>query len=97
MKRLLLQAGAADGVRVTVMTFNLHAGHDASLHEIALLIKERQPDFVALQEVDCGTHRANARHQNGRDFVTELAYRSGMMGLYGPAITRSRFGHCQIS
>lgn len=83
---LVMMAQSLDTTIVTVMTFNLHAGHDASLQEIALLIKERHPDFVALQEVDCGTHRANAHHQNGRDFIAELAYHSGMMGLYGPAI-----------
>ena len=71
---------------IRVMTLNLHAGHDASLEQIGLFIKQYQPDFVALQEVDQNTHRANSRHQNGRDFVTELAYYSGMQGLYGPTI-----------
>lgn len=37
---------------IRVMTFNLHAGHDASLEQIGQLIKQHQPDFVALQEVD---------------------------------------------
>ena len=94
-----------DTVTVRVMTFNLHAGHDASLQEIALLIKRLQPDFVALQEVDCNTHRAGSRHQNGRDFITELAWHSGLMGLYGPTLRfsgglygigmLSRHPHCQ--
>ena len=72
-----------------VMTLNLHAGHDASLEEIGAFIKQYQPDFVALQEVDHHTHRANCRHQNDRDFITELAYHSGMQGLFGPTITFS--------
>ena len=71
---------------ITVMTFNLHAGHDASLQQIGQLIKQYQPDFVALQEVDQNTHRSNCPHQNGRDFITELAYYSGMQGLFGPTI-----------
>ena len=71
---------------ITVMTLNLHAGHDASLEQIGLFIKQYNPDFVALQEVDQNTHRANCRHQNGRDFVTELAYHSGMQGLFCPTI-----------
>ena len=80
---------------LTVMTFNLHAGHDASLTQIGLLIKQYQPDFVALQEVDQYTHRANSRHQNNRDFITELAYFSGMQGLFGPTIEFSG-GHYGI-
>ena len=80
---------------IRVMTLNLHAGHDASLEQIGLFIKQYQPDFVALQEVDKNTHRANCRHQNGRDFVTELAYYSGMQGLFGPTIEFSG-GHYGI-
>ena len=71
---------------LTVMTLNLHAGRDASLEQIGQFIKQYNPDFVALQEVDLNTHRANCRHQNGRDFVTELAYHSGMQGLFCPTI-----------
>jgi alpha-N-acetylglucosaminidase len=71
---------------IRVMTFNLHAGHDASLQQIGLLVKQYQPDFVALQEVDQYTHRANCPHQNNRDFITEIAFYSGMQGLFGPTI-----------
>ena len=71
---------------IRVMTFNLHAGHDATLQQIGLLIKQYQPDFVALQEVDQNTRRSNCPHQNNRDFITELAYYSGMQGLFGPTI-----------
>ena len=80
---------------LTVMTLNLHAGHDASLEQIGLFIKQYNPDFVALQEVDQNTHRANCRHQNGRDFITELAHYSGMQGLFGPTIKFSG-GHYGI-
>lgn len=76
--------GQADTIRV--MTFNIHAGHDASLQEIGEFIKLHRPDFVALQEVDHKTRRANCRHQNGRDFITELALYSGMQGYFGPTI-----------
>ena len=79
-----LAQGHNDTIRV--MTFNLHAGHDASLEQIGQFIKQYQPDFVALQEVDKNTHRANCLHQNDRDFITELAYHSGMQGLFGPTI-----------
>ena len=80
---------------IKVMTFNLHAGHDASLQQIGQFIKQYQPDFVALQEVDQNTHRANCPHQNNRDFITELAYYSGMQGLFGPTIKFSG-GHYGI-
>ena len=80
---------------ITVMTFNLHAGHDASLQQIGEFIRQYQPDFVALQEVDQNTHRSNCQHQNGRDFINELAYHSGMQGLFGPTIKFSG-GHYGI-
>ncbi|MBQ3362768.1 MAG: endonuclease/exonuclease/phosphatase family protein [Muribaculaceae bacterium] len=94
---LLAAVASAQGHNDTikVMTFNLHAGHDASLEQIGLLIKQHQPDFVALQEVDLYTHRTNCPHQNNRDFITELAYFSGMQGLFGPTIKFSG-GHYGI-
>ena len=79
-----LAQGHNDTIRV--MTFNLHAGHDASLEQIGQFIKQYQPDFVALQEVDHHTHRTDCPHQNNRDFITELAHYSGMQGLFGPTI-----------
>lgn len=88
-----LAQGHNDTIRV--MTFNLHAGHDATLQQIGLLIKQYQPDFVALQEVDQNTHRSNCQHQNNRDFITELAYFSGMEGLFGPTMEFSG-GHYGI-
>ena len=94
---LLAYAASAQGHSDTirVMTFNLHAGHDASLEQIGHFIKQYQPDFVALQEVDQNTHRTNCPHQNNRDFITELAYYSGMQGLFGPTIEFSG-GHYGI-
>lgn len=74
---------------IRVMTINLHAGHDASLSQIGHFIKQYHPDFVALQEVDHYTQRSNCRHQNHKDFITELAYYSGMQGLFGPTISFS--------
>lgn len=61
----LAETHPSDTIRV--MTFNLHAGHDASLEQIGELIKRYNPDFVALQEVDHKTMRRNCPHQNGRD------------------------------
>ena len=85
---LLACAASAQGHNDTIriMTFNIHAGHDASLQQLGQFIKRYQPDYVALQEVDHNTRRSNCPHQNDRDFITELAYYSGMQGLFGPTI-----------
>jgi alpha-N-acetylglucosaminidase len=72
--------------KIRVMTYNLRFGELASLEELAMHIKAFKPDFVALQEVDCNTKRERAPHQNGKNFISELAYYTGMFGLYGKTI-----------
>ncbi|WP_455587594.1 endonuclease/exonuclease/phosphatase family protein [Bacteroides sp.] len=76
-----------DTLRIRVMTYNLRFGELASLEQIAEHIKAFKPDFVALQEVDSKTFRERAPKQNGKDFITELGYRTGMYPLYGKSIT----------
>lgn len=86
---LLLSATALyaeDTLKLRVMTYNLRFGELATLDEIASHIKSFKPDFVALQEVDCKTDRKIAAHQKGKDFISELAYKTGMFGLYGKTI-----------
>lgn len=75
-----------DTIRVRVMTYNLRFGELSALEELAYHIKAFKPDFVALQEVDVKTKRSRAPHQNDKDFIAEIAYRSGMFGLYGKTI-----------
>lgn len=75
-----------DTLRLRVMTYNLRFGELASLDELAAHIKAFKPDFVALQEVDVRTNRSMTPHQNGKDFISELAYKSHMLGLLGKAI-----------
>jgi len=85
----LLLAGtvyAQDTLRVKVMTYNLRFGELASLEDLAAHIKSFRPDFVSLQEVDCKTNRKRSPHQAGKDFISELAYCTGMFGLYGKTI-----------
>lgn len=77
---------AEEPLRLRVMTYNLRFGELASLEELAEHIKAFDPDFVALQEVDVRTQRERAPLQNGKDFLSELAYRTGRFGLYGKAI-----------
>ena len=77
---------AQDTLRIKVMTYNLRFGELASLEDMAAHIKAFNPDFVALQEVDFCTKRKRALHQNGKAFIAELGYFTGMLGLYGKAI-----------
>lgn len=73
-------------VKIKVLCFNLRFGELASLEELASFIDSIHPDVVALQEVDVRTFRDRAKHQNGKDFITELAFRTGMLSAYGRTI-----------
>lgn len=72
--------------RLKVLSYNLRFGELASLEELAAFIKEQDPDIVALQEVDCRTYRDRAPGQHGKDFATELGFRTGMIPAYGKTI-----------
>lgn len=84
-------ASQRDGkvLKIRVMSYNLRFGELASLEEMANHIKAFKPDFVALQEVDCNTHRERAPHQHDKNFINELAYHTGLFGLYGKTIDYS--------
>lgn len=73
-------------VTLKVISYNLRFGELTTLEEFAEFIKNEDPDFVALQEVDVKTNRSEAKHQNGKDFITELGYLTGMFSLYGKTI-----------
>lgn len=73
-------------VRLKVLSYNLRFGELASLEELAAYIDAQNPDIVALQEVDCRTYRDRAPGQHGKDFATELAFRTGMIPAYGKTI-----------
>ncbi len=70
---------------LTLMTFNIYHGEtmkgDFDLDTIAGVINRFNPDLVALQEVDAFTIRAKKMH-----LVNELALRTEMYGLFGPAM-----------
>jgi endonuclease/exonuclease/phosphatase family metal-dependent hydrolase len=75
-----------DSARVVrILTYNILHGEtlkgDFDLDRIAKVIKEADPDLVALQEVDFFTKRA--RHM---DLATELGQRTGMAPLFGQAM-----------
>lgn len=73
-------------VRLKVLSYNLRFGELASLEALAAYIAAENPDLVALQEVDCRTYRDRAPAQHGKDFATELAFRTGMIPAYGKTI-----------
>ncbi len=70
---------------VRVLTFNILHGAttkgDFDLDKIASIIKEVDPDLVALQEVDFKTNRAR-----NYDLVTELGWLTKMTSLFGKAM-----------
>lgn len=70
---------------VRVLTFNILHGAttngDFNLNKIATVIKQTNPDLVALQEVDFKTNRAKQY-----DLATELGWRTKMAPLFGQAM-----------
>jgi endonuclease/exonuclease/phosphatase family metal-dependent hydrolase len=81
----VLMAQKSDQPTIRVLTFNILHGatvnNDFDLDKIASVIKEADPDLVALQEVDFKTTRANKY-----DLVTELGWRTKMTSLFGKAM-----------
>jgi endonuclease/exonuclease/phosphatase family metal-dependent hydrolase len=74
------------GYTLKVLCYNLRFGELASLEQLAEYIRSENPDVVALQEVDVRTNRGMAPHQNGKDFITELGFRTGMLTAYARTI-----------
>lgn len=85
---------------IKVMTFNIFHGEvngtqgKSNLQQVAELINQYQPDFVALQEVDSMTNRS-ASLNNGvrKELVQELARLTGLYGYFGKAIDFSNGGY----
>ncbi|MFO7656722.1 MAG: endonuclease/exonuclease/phosphatase family protein [Bacteroidales bacterium] len=78
--------GVTDSSRILrVLTFNIYHGAtmngDFNLDYIASVIRDADPDLVALQEVDYLTRRAN-----GYDLATELGWRLKMVPLFARAM-----------
>jgi len=87
VKGVLLVAGeiSSGNREITVLTFNIFHGAttqgDYDLDRIAQVIRDAEPDLVALQEVDYRTHRAK-----NMDLAMELGYRTGLIPLFGRAM-----------
>ena len=79
---LLAQTGP---LRLKVMTFNVRMSGELTLYDVvpfANLIRQHNPDLIALQEVDYKVARSNQI-----DFATLLAAELGMYPVFGKAIT----------
>ena len=83
---VVLLSATEKGDTLKLMSYNLRFGELASMEQFAQYISSEQPDIVALQECDWATKRTRAPHQNGVRFVNELAYHTGMFGVYGKSI-----------
>ncbi len=86
-QRLIAKAYAPRELKV--MSYNLRFGELASMEHLAKEIKEADPDFVALQEVDVNSFRTAAKFNNGINFVNELAQRTGLFGFFGRSLNFS--------
>lgn len=78
--------GVTDSLKILrVLTFNIYHGAtmngDFNLDYIANVIRDTDPDLVALQEVDFITRRAK-----GYDLATELGWRLKMVSLFARAM-----------
>ena len=80
-------SGHAD--TLSVVTYNLRFGEMATMKQLSDYISDQKPDIVALQECDWNTHRESVPHQHDVQFVNELAYHTGMFGVFGNAINFS--------
>lgn len=82
------------------MTYNIYHGEQnydlgkSNLKQIADVINQYKPDFVALQEVDSMTERSASFNDGiAQNLVAELAEMTGMHGFFGKAIDYSNGGY----
>jgi endonuclease/exonuclease/phosphatase family metal-dependent hydrolase len=81
----LLVGCAANPPKIRVLTYNIHhaVGTDGRLDlaRLAKVIKQANPDFVALQEVDQGTRRAGGVRQ-----ADELGRLTGLQSVFSRSV-----------
>ena len=81
-----------------VVTYNVHycRGLDGRFapERIARILRDLEPDLIALQELDCGRPRSR-----GDDQLAELARQLGLHALFCPSIINGeeRYGHGLLS
>lgn len=91
---------AEEPLELTLMTYNIYHGEHpyqrgkSNLEDIAAIINEYKPDFVALQEVDSMTRRtAGLIGDERKDLVQELARLTNMNGYFGKSINFDEGGY----
>lgn len=87
-----------------ILSYNIHGGYDASMKDIANFIKLQNPDIVSLQEVEYYTDRTKKLSapriiNNNINMLNELAYLTGMQGMFFPIINvyGGKFGNAVLS
>ena len=82
---LFAQPNVTDKKYIKVLSFNVFGGRttklDFNLDAVAKVIKDTDPDLVALQEVD---YKVNRSHQI--DLATELGWRTKLTSIFGRAM-----------
>ena len=83
---ILLWGSVSAQTQIKIMSFNIHAGYDAPMADIAAFIKAQDPDIVALQEVEYYTNRSGANKprtiNNNINMLNELAALTGYQGMF---------------
>lgn len=97
---ITFQQNSSAQERVKIMTYNIYHGENptepgtSNLQEVAELIRQVQPDFVALQEVDSLTGRSASLNDGvPQNLVQELAEMTNMHGHFGKAIDYDSGGY----
>lgn len=84
---------------VKILTYNIYHGEnpfnlgEPNLDEIAALIKELNPDMVAMQEVDSMTTRTAKVYGTKVDLVQQLAELTGYHGYFAKAMDFAEGGY----
>ena len=101
---ICLCGGVFAQTQLKIISFNIHAGYDAPIADIAAFIKEQDPDIVALQEVEYYTNRTGANTprpiNNNINMLNELAYLTGMHGMFYVTLEKcygGKFGNAILS
>ncbi len=95
-----LSISTAFSQEISVMSYNIYHGENpyktgtSNLTDIAEVIQENSPGFVAMQEVDSMTERT-AGFNDGRriNLVHKLEVKTGMKGFFAKAIDYSNGGY----
>lgn len=101
---ILLWGSVSAQTQIKIMSFNIHAGYDAPIADIAAFIKEQNPDIVALQEVEYYTDRSKANTprtiNNNINMLNELSHLTGFHGMFYVALENcygGKFGNAILS